>query len=125
MFSHMMLGSNDLDRSKRFYDALFTAVGAKPGVTDPKDRLVYVHDGGRLLITRPIDGEAATCGNGSTVGFLMDSPEQADAWHAAGAGPWRNRDRRAARRAPEPLRADLPRLPARPRRQQALRPAPT
>lgn len=85
MFSHMMLGSNDLDRSKRFYDALFAAVGAKPGVTDPKDRLVYVHDGGRLLITRPIDGEAATCGNGSTVGFLMDSPEQADAWHAAGA----------------------------------------
>ena len=84
MFSHMTIGSNDLNRSKRFYDALFEAVGAKPGVTDPKGRLVYAHNGGRFLITRPINGEAASAGNGSTVGFLMESPEQADAWHSAG-----------------------------------------
>ena len=62
----------------------FEAVGAKPGVADPKGRLVYAHNGGRLLITQPINGKAASAGNGSTIGFLMESSEQADAWHGAG-----------------------------------------
>ena len=84
MFNHVMLGSNDLERSKSFYDALFAAVGAKPGVLDPRGRLVYTHKGARLLITRPIDGQPATSANGGTVGLAMDSPEQADAWHKAG-----------------------------------------
>ena len=84
MFSHVMLGSNDIDRSKKFYDALFTAVGGKPGVQDAKGRLIYAHNGGLLLITKPIDGKAATGATGGTVGFAMTGPEQADAWHAAG-----------------------------------------
>ena len=84
MFNHVMLGSNDLDRSKGFYDALFAAVGAKSGVLDARGRLVYAHKGARLLITRPIDGQPATPANGGTIGLVMDSPEQADAWHKAG-----------------------------------------
>ena len=83
MYSHMMVGSNDLDRSKTFYDATFTAIGGKEGVVDPKGRLIYANNGGLFLVTKPIDGEPATHGNGCTVGFAM-SPEQADAWHAAG-----------------------------------------
>jgi catechol 2,3-dioxygenase-like lactoylglutathione lyase family enzyme len=83
MFSHMMVGSNDLDRSKQFYDALFAAIGGKPGM--PYDgRVMYRHNGGTFIVTSPIDGEAATHANGGTIGFAMDSPEQADAWHAAG-----------------------------------------
>ena len=84
MFSHVMLGSDDLERSRRFYDALLAAMGGEPGVLDPKGRLVYAHNGGRLLITRPLDGEPATPANGATLGFAMASPEQADAWHKAG-----------------------------------------
>lgn len=84
MFSHMMVGSNDIDRSKQFYDALFGALGGKPGVVDPKGRVIYAHNGGLFLVTKPIDGEGATPGNGMTVGFAVDGPEQADAWHAAG-----------------------------------------
>jgi catechol 2,3-dioxygenase-like lactoylglutathione lyase family enzyme len=84
MFSHMTVGSNDLDRSRRFYDAIFGAVGAAAGATDPKGRIVYLHKGGAFLVTKPIDGNAACLGNGSTIGLVMDSPEQADAWHAAG-----------------------------------------
>ncbi|MGI4944936.1 MAG: VOC family protein [Janthinobacterium lividum] len=84
MFSHVMLGSNDLERSKRFYDALFTAVGGKPGIQDPRGRLIYAHQGGRFLLTKPIDGEPATFANGGTIGFTMDSPTQAEAWHKAG-----------------------------------------
>lgn len=84
MFSHMMLGSNDIERSRRFYDAIFAAVGGRAGQVDDYGRLIYAHKGGRLLITRPINQEPATHGNGSTIGLAMDSPEQADAWHAAG-----------------------------------------
>ena len=83
MFSHMMIGSNDIDRSKTFYDATFTAMGGRAGSVDAKGRLVYVHNGGIFIVTKPIDGEAATHGNGSTIGFAM-TPEQADAWHKAG-----------------------------------------
>ena len=84
MYSHVMLGSNDLDRSKQFYDAIFTASGGREGKIDPKGRLVYVNNGGILLITTPIDGAPATHGNGSTIGFAVDGPEQAQAWEQAG-----------------------------------------
>ncbi len=84
MFSHITLGSNDLARTKAFYDALFAATGGKPGTEDAKGRLVYSHRGGRLLITKPVDGKAATGANGGTVGFTMESPEEARAWHDAG-----------------------------------------
>ncbi|MGF7171746.1 catechol 2,3-dioxygenase-like lactoylglutathione lyase family enzyme [Sphingobium xanthum] len=84
MYSHQMVGSNDIARSKIFYDALFAALGGTPGVIDAKGRIVYAHNGGRFLVTRPINGEAATHSNGGTIGFIMESPEQADAWHAAG-----------------------------------------
>ena len=84
MFSHMMVGSNDIARSKTFYDAVFAALGGKPGVQDPNGRLVYAHNGGVFLVTPPIDGKPATHANGATVGFTMTGPAQADAWHAAG-----------------------------------------
>ena len=85
MYSHMMVGSNDLEKSKTFYDAVFTAIGGEPGIYDPKGRLMYVHKGSAFLVTKPINGEPACISNGSTIGFAMDNPEQADAWHAAGA----------------------------------------
>ena len=84
MFSHVAVGSNDLVRSKVFYDAILGILGASPGEYDAKGRLVYMHDGGRLLITAPVDGEPAAAGNGHTLGFTMESPEQARSWHAAG-----------------------------------------
>jgi catechol 2,3-dioxygenase-like lactoylglutathione lyase family enzyme len=83
MYSHMMVGSNDIARSKKFYDATFTAMGGRAGSEDPKGRLIYIHNGSMFLVTPPIDGEPATHGNGCTVGFAM-TPEQADAWHEAG-----------------------------------------
>jgi catechol 2,3-dioxygenase-like lactoylglutathione lyase family enzyme len=83
MYSHVMLGSNDIERSKAFYDATFGAMGGKPGIKDDKGRLIYMHNGGLFLVTPPINGQPATHANGGTVGFAM-TPEQADAWHAAG-----------------------------------------
>ena len=84
MFSHIMVGSNDIARSKKFYDALFAAMGAKPGVEDAKGRLVYTHNGGRFMVSKPIDGKPAVAANGGTIGFTMSDAQQAEAWHSAG-----------------------------------------
>ena len=84
MFSHIVVGCNDVARSKKFYDAVFGAIGGKPGTEDAKGRLIYVHNGGRFMVTRPIDGNAATHANGGTIGFSVGSPSEADAWHKAG-----------------------------------------
>ena len=87
MFSHVIVGVNDLEASRKFYDALLGTLGIKPGVnvhTGLVDRYFYRTPTGSFGITQPLNGEPATHGNGSTIGFTMDSPEQADAFHAAG-----------------------------------------
>ena len=84
MFSHVMIGSNDIERSKKFYDALFAAIGGKPAIVDPKGRLMYLHNGGVFMVTRPIDGKAASHANGGTIGFAVNDQAEADAWHKAG-----------------------------------------
>lgn len=84
MFSHVMLGTDDIDASKAFYDAALGALGIAPGRVDPKGRVIYLHGGGVFLLTRPINGEPACHANGGTIGFAAASPEAADAWHAAG-----------------------------------------
>jgi catechol 2,3-dioxygenase-like lactoylglutathione lyase family enzyme len=83
MFSHVMLGVNDLERGRRFYDALLGQLGVAPGVAN-KNRFFYRSPTGTFAISTPINGEPATAGNGATTGFLAQSPEQADAAHAAG-----------------------------------------
>ena len=84
MFSHIMVGANDVDSAKLFYDAVLGAMGHGPGTIDDKGRCFYMTDSGIFAITKPIDGEPACNGNGSTIGFQATSPEVADAWHAAG-----------------------------------------
>ena len=84
MFSHVMVGSNDIARSKKFYDALFVVMGGQPAAEDARGRLIYAHDGGRFMVSKPIDGKSATHANGGTIGFTMSSAEQAAAWHKAG-----------------------------------------
>jgi catechol 2,3-dioxygenase-like lactoylglutathione lyase family enzyme len=83
MFSHVMVGTNDLDRAKAFYDALLGALDVKPGFVD-RHRVFYSTPGGNFAVSLPINGDAATFANGGTIGFACSSPAQADAWHAAG-----------------------------------------
>jgi catechol 2,3-dioxygenase-like lactoylglutathione lyase family enzyme len=87
MFSHVILGVNDLEASRTFYDALLGALGMKPGMLNNNgvvDRYFYRSATGSFGITKPLNGEPATHANGGTIGFNMASPEQADAFHAAG-----------------------------------------
>ena len=83
MFSHVMVGVKDLEASKKFYEAVLGTVGIAPGMAN-NQRYFYRSPTGTFGITTPINGEAASVGNGSTYGFKATSPEQADAFHAAG-----------------------------------------
>lgn len=84
MFSHIMIGGNDLEASKIFYDAVLGTLGYNPGFIDDKGRCFYITDTGVFAVSIPIDGEPASHGNGGTVGFTVKTQEEADAWHAAG-----------------------------------------
>jgi catechol 2,3-dioxygenase-like lactoylglutathione lyase family enzyme len=84
MFSHVMLGSNDVAASRAFYDATLATLGVRPGREDERGRIFYVGKGGIFMLTKPIDGAAACHGNGSTIGFGADSTDAVHAWHEAG-----------------------------------------
>jgi catechol 2,3-dioxygenase-like lactoylglutathione lyase family enzyme len=88
MFSHMMVGANDIEESKVFYDAVLGTLGCKPGIlsmnlSDQK-RYMYIHEKNIFIITEPIDGNSATHGNGATVGFSVPDEATGDKWHEAG-----------------------------------------
>src|SRR5262249_29464577 len=80
MFSHVMVGANDVDASRRFYDAVLGAIGHPAGQADPRGRIFYRTKTGTFCITTPIDGDAATHANGGTIGFACASPEQVKAF---------------------------------------------
>lgn len=85
MLNHVMLGTNDLDRSKRFYDAVLSVLGAGQPLRNVAAsghvRLFYRHAGSTFAISQPIDDAAATPGNGSTVAFRCESAEQVERFH--------------------------------------------
>lgn len=85
MFNHVMVGSNDIERSKRFYDAVLGTLGAGQPLRNVAKsghvRLFYRHNGSSFCITQPINDEPATCANGGTIAFKCESPEQVRAFH--------------------------------------------
>lgn len=85
MLNHVMIGSNDIQKSKRFYDAVLGVLGAAEGMENVNDtgqtRLFYIHDGSTFGVSEPINGQPAGAANGSTVGFICNSPEQVKEFH--------------------------------------------
>ena len=85
MFSHVMVGSNDIERSKRFYDAALGVLGVSEPMRNKAStghtRLFYRHDGGTFCVTEPINGEPASFANGGTIAFKCSSPEQVREFH--------------------------------------------
>lgn len=85
MFSHVMVGTNDIERAKRFYDAVLGVLGAGEPLRNQnatgQNRLFYRHEGSTFCVSEPIDGEPASCANGGTIGFKCGSPEQVTQFH--------------------------------------------
>lgn len=85
MFSHVMVGTNDIERSKRFYDAVLAVLGAGEPFRNVNAtgqvRLFYRHDGTSFCVSEPINGESASAANGGTIGFKCSSPAQVQQFH--------------------------------------------
>lgn len=85
MFNHIMVGTNDIERSKRFYDAVLATIGAPEGFRNQAasghQRLFYRHAGGTFCVSQPINGEPACHANGGTIAFKCESAEQVKAFH--------------------------------------------
>lgn len=85
MLSHVMIGSNDIERSKQFYNAVLGHLGVREPMVNANNtgqtRLFYIHNGSTFSISEPINGEPANVANGSTIGFSCESPEQVKSFH--------------------------------------------
>jgi catechol 2,3-dioxygenase-like lactoylglutathione lyase family enzyme len=85
MINHIMIGSDDIERSREFYTKVLGVLGAGAPFDHVNDtgqtRLFYMHNDSTFCITQPINGEPVTVANGSTIGFTCDSPEQIQAFH--------------------------------------------
>jgi len=84
MFSHVHLGANDVERARKFYDALMATLGCEPGVYDAeRNRYFYNHNGAMLIVGEPLDGKEATPGNGMTIGFTVEDEAMGHKWYEA------------------------------------------
>ena len=81
MFTHIMVGANDVKKAATFYNGALGALGIPAA---EGERLFYSHNGGAFGVGNPADGGTATFANGGTIGFRAESKEQVDAFHAAG-----------------------------------------
>ncbi len=85
MLNHIMIGSNDIEKSKTFYTAVLGVLGAGEPMAHVNDtgqtRLFYMHNGHTFSVSEPINGEPAQPSNGATVGFMCDSLEQVTQLH--------------------------------------------
>lgn len=88
MFSHVMIGANDVEKAKVFYDKVLGTLGIPEGrletTPDGRRRALYLTPTGVFILSQPLDGKPTTHGNGSTLGFAASSAEQVNSWHAAG-----------------------------------------
>jgi catechol 2,3-dioxygenase-like lactoylglutathione lyase family enzyme len=103
MFSHVMVGTNDIERSKWFYDAVLGVLGAAEPVRSAAKtghrRLFYRHDGSSFCVSEPINGQKATFANGGTIGFKCSSAEQVRKFHDVAVARCTGRRRDAERRS--------------------------
>ena len=86
MFNHIVIGSNNLERSGQFYTAVLGTLGfagepLRNVAASGHTRLFFRHGGGTLCVSEPINDEPATFANGGTIGFKCSSPEQVRQFH--------------------------------------------
>tara|TARA_Y100001936_G_scaffold225833_1_gene244669 strand:+ start:2341 stop:2724 length:384 start_codon:yes stop_codon:yes gene_type:complete len=86
MKGYVMVGTNDLESSAKFYDTLLNIIGLKAIYSDDKC-IGYAHkdeDDVEFYITKPANGKQATFGNGTQVSFLTDTREKVEKFHKIG-----------------------------------------
>ncbi|MFM5950419.1 MAG: VOC family protein [Novosphingobium sp.] len=84
MFTHMFLGSNNMDRSRQFYQAALAPLGRQNVMPGDAPRLIFPSETSTLIVGPPANGEPTNPSNGFTVGFAAPDTAAVDAFHAAG-----------------------------------------
>ena len=84
IFSHVVLGTNDLDKAKQFYDGALGALGLKNLGPLGENAIMYGSDGPEFIVTKPANGQSATHANGGTIGFASPSRDAVHKFHEAG-----------------------------------------
>lgn len=82
MFTHTFLGTNDIEKSRKFYSAVMQTLGHN--AVDLPHGTLFPSPNGSLIVAKPGNGEAHTVSNGYTLGFKAADSSMVDAWHAAG-----------------------------------------
>jgi catechol 2,3-dioxygenase-like lactoylglutathione lyase family enzyme len=83
VFTHVVVGTNDLERARKFYDATLAALGMKYVGPMGDNACMYGVDQPAFMVTRPRNGQAACFANGGTIGFAAPSRSAVNAFHAA------------------------------------------
>ena len=85
IISFVMVGTNDLEKSSKFYDAIFVHLGLKK-VSTAERMIAYAHSNDpheiKFYITKPYNKKPATIGNGTMIALLADTNEVVDKFHA-------------------------------------------
>jgi catechol 2,3-dioxygenase-like lactoylglutathione lyase family enzyme len=83
MIGYVTLGTNNIERAKKFYDDLLSVIGAKRGMQSETFCMWATSPtGGGVAVIKPFDGKPATVGNGVMVALAVDSKEKVKALHA-------------------------------------------
>jgi catechol 2,3-dioxygenase-like lactoylglutathione lyase family enzyme len=81
IFTHVVLGTNDLDRARKFYDAALGALSVNNLGAMGENGFLYGSSGPEFLITKPANGNPATFANGGTVSFAAPSRAAVHKFH--------------------------------------------
>lgn len=80
IFTHVVVGTNDLERSRKFYDATLATLGVKR-VMDMEKASLWGKDAPEFMVTQPGNGKPATFANGGTIGFAAPSRAAVHEFH--------------------------------------------
>ena len=83
MINHVFVGTNDVAKSRAFYNATMQALGHGAGMEVPHGT-IFANGEAAVAICKPANGEAACISNGATMGLKASSYAQVDAWYEAG-----------------------------------------
>jgi catechol 2,3-dioxygenase-like lactoylglutathione lyase family enzyme len=80
IFTHMTVGTNDLEKGRAFYDGVLGALGLKR-LYNTDDRSGYGASAPEFMVVKPLDGKAASAGNGTTIGFVASGHAAVNEFH--------------------------------------------
>ncbi|WP_449432494.1 VOC family protein [Pseudomonas putida] len=81
VFTHVTVGTNDLEKARKFYDEVLGQIGLKRIADLGDNGSIWGVDKPSFFVLKPANGQPATVGNGGTVSFEAPSRAAINAFH--------------------------------------------